>query len=1672
MGSDKSRHDSIDARSAKGGRGSAQNHSSAGQFLTASATPDLTERLGNSGMRQLIACRSPGQHQARDQASSFGHRAELQTVTPLDLGPSLFVQRKCECGATTSGGECTECGKKTPLLQTKLQIDEPGDPFELEADRVAEQVMQMKPPSGRTVPAAWPSAGTHGSHTGPRESALVQRSAQGVPGVAPSIPDEFARRLGPGTPLPPATRAFFEPRFGRDFGNVRVHAGREAAKTAGTINAKAFTAGRSIAFGAGQYDPDSQTGRHLLAHELVHVVQQNGRISRKNGDDESFEMQVPTSDKIEDVKAFFQKTALPYHLNYYFVVKGNTFSVYDAGGALKKAYTTARPGVMQIKGYYIGNAIEVGWGPVAKTKDGQFKALAAPKDFESEIGKATRKGVIYDLFRRELTIADWLSAPDLEDFKLTVDQNMAVGMAVMDIPVYKSTKAPTAVNDGPILSFDLPDWFKQLKTKVENQIAADRKANKANPVLPESITFYGSDKVQAQRGTDAWTIQVNKDSRQAYLTLQKKAWDEAQDKDAYAQQVTQDLYKKVKLIVDETELQKKEKKEITDIDGTGAARKGSKWAWAVVLKKQLEALVAQQKLKEPSAKDFPDKLNLSTQGQDAEAMAYLRVSVYADDKDTKPDALPQLKGGTLPTPLKEGDKAENWLPLVRKAADALRRGAVTTEKTADSGDATEEKSDQPDVTVLPAYPSKIYPRDMNPDRTTATIASNTFRMVIDTAAVHGTNMLNLVTIHMGMSVAYSWKIFRLPEDLAKLKSADDSSSNQLLDQSNEYARKKSGDLGEAKDTYDPDYDWEQSVSMGEIGEGDFLLFSKASIAYPSEWNTKRVPSVAGLPFTVKKAEDLADQSASTDSDALKTLKVQLAQETDDKKKLLLQNQIKDLEEREGGDLLTLTKKDEEETQRLIKKAGELKKFIEDDRKRKLNFSGGKDYDPFMFRLKAFDKDLYSLYILVRQIFDYRYDDLYAIDEYSKIVQQQYDELHKLETRTSHLTDNKKLRQDLPQYRSVAALVKEDDGNLVPLILLVGYHEESKPTENKYKMMVLDVTFDSPKKGDMTYVGGERSNEKDAVKSAFVEFGEDNKYGDGEIVYRVPKQGYKDQVGSVTTATEYLGYALAVIGIVLLIAGTILSAGAIAPASAGAIGMIVTALGISASVAGAALAARNIYKREEKGTFELDAEFALDMIAIIGAAVQVVSTVGKLATLSRTLGAAQRLVQIQRLDRLLLIYNAVEIGGNVVAVGMKVKEDVDAVKALHLSPEKEDEMMQQIAMEAVQQGAMLAFATFSHAKEIVEHVQAKVEASRYKSFQERGWVDEHGKPTENAPPSLREPTAEPGKVPGQAAHAEQAWKETQVLDLAAKPTEDQQHQLTVTENGRIIRCSEACTDLRLQYGKIIGEDPAMESEMMQLEQRAQEAAKSGNKGEAEKVAADAAIFEGKLKQADDLRTHLFGMSDEEIDAALESLESGKVTGGEKSGHKIDDVRIPKRQRRMIDVTDIMTKAEMAIKGGFKKALDRIGKVMGKKISDIAELKKHWDAARADVLKGKEVTDYKREEVIAMYKDAQRKFWENVRKDPAAVEFLKTQGFEFEGDRGAAMATLGPQGLETTSRGSVTNQERRISLDHIEEKAQGENWMKALDADNLELMFQNANSWKEIVQVKFGMRNKPP
>jgi Domain of unknown function (DUF4157) len=166
-------------------------------------------------------------------------------------------------------------------LQAKLTVSAPDDPYEREADAVADRVMRMADPA---FVGSAPAAVQRKCACGGRATCTCEEDeekpiqAKRVPSVDPAAPVHataaaHATKNG-GAPLPTAVRSYFEPRFGYDFSDVQVHADAEAAIATRAIQARAYTLGRNILFGAGEYAPSMETGRRLLAHELTHVVQQ------------------------------------------------------------------------------------------------------------------------------------------------------------------------------------------------------------------------------------------------------------------------------------------------------------------------------------------------------------------------------------------------------------------------------------------------------------------------------------------------------------------------------------------------------------------------------------------------------------------------------------------------------------------------------------------------------------------------------------------------------------------------------------------------------------------------------------------------------------------------------------------------------------------------------------------------------------------------------------------------------------------------------------------------------------------------------------------------------------------------------------------------------------------------------------------------------------------------------------------------------------------------------------------------------------------------------------------------------------------------------------------------------------------------------------------------------
>jgi predicted DNA-binding ArsR family transcriptional regulator len=171
-------------------------------------------------------------------------RAERTPLLPFDFGRiSVFAPNE----------ESTAEDAPELPVQKKILVGLTQDPLEGEADTATDQVM-------RSSKVGTPL----------RLDSGAMPAMQAAPGAV------HAALHGQGAPLDEEARRFFEPRFGHSFSRVRVHTGRVAAESAEAVQARAYTVGQNIVFGAGQFAPRGENGQRLLAHELAHTVQQRG----------------------------------------------------------------------------------------------------------------------------------------------------------------------------------------------------------------------------------------------------------------------------------------------------------------------------------------------------------------------------------------------------------------------------------------------------------------------------------------------------------------------------------------------------------------------------------------------------------------------------------------------------------------------------------------------------------------------------------------------------------------------------------------------------------------------------------------------------------------------------------------------------------------------------------------------------------------------------------------------------------------------------------------------------------------------------------------------------------------------------------------------------------------------------------------------------------------------------------------------------------------------------------------------------------------------------------------------------------------------------------------------------------------------------------------------------
>ena len=176
----------------------------------------------------------------------------------------LFLQRNI-------GNQAVSKLMRSRALQAKFKIGPVGDCYEQEADRVAQAV------TCNSEDSIYPSK------TGAKESGepfSIHRKPEGSGTL--NAPNDFdmenriLKATQNGQPLPKDVSAFFAPRLGYDFKGVRIHTDSEAAASAKELNASAYTVGRDVVFGQGEYSPGTSRGLSLIAHELTHVLQQSG----------------------------------------------------------------------------------------------------------------------------------------------------------------------------------------------------------------------------------------------------------------------------------------------------------------------------------------------------------------------------------------------------------------------------------------------------------------------------------------------------------------------------------------------------------------------------------------------------------------------------------------------------------------------------------------------------------------------------------------------------------------------------------------------------------------------------------------------------------------------------------------------------------------------------------------------------------------------------------------------------------------------------------------------------------------------------------------------------------------------------------------------------------------------------------------------------------------------------------------------------------------------------------------------------------------------------------------------------------------------------------------------------------------------------------------------------
>lgn len=238
----------------------------------------LQRVLGNQAYRRLI--------QAKLEVGPPNDRYEREADRVADAVmrmPEPAIQRACDCGGT-----CAQCQEEavqrqsvaetiTPLVQRQI-VEEEEEVLQRQAEEEDEEPIQRQVCmiEDEEVPVE-----AEESVQPKYENASMQGSKHGPLYASADLSRRIKQARGQGQPLPKRVQHGMERSMGADFSGVRIHTDPAAVQMSRALRAQAFTHSKDIFFNAGEYNPESAEGKHLLAHELTHTIQQNRDVVRR-----------------------------------------------------------------------------------------------------------------------------------------------------------------------------------------------------------------------------------------------------------------------------------------------------------------------------------------------------------------------------------------------------------------------------------------------------------------------------------------------------------------------------------------------------------------------------------------------------------------------------------------------------------------------------------------------------------------------------------------------------------------------------------------------------------------------------------------------------------------------------------------------------------------------------------------------------------------------------------------------------------------------------------------------------------------------------------------------------------------------------------------------------------------------------------------------------------------------------------------------------------------------------------------------------------------------------------------------------------------------------------------------------------------------------------------------